>query len=239
MLQNLKFSVTFIDSLTKFHLSNPNQTIHSLGKSNTSLDSTSSNRLSKFSKKLPVPIHQRTGSTPETSSLNPLLFNHKKFSSSVDQRTIVGSSDHLRCESMSTPKKLSFDSFLSVDSKSPKRTSSDTSDKHSKRSNEKSIQKRSFDEIQISTPPVDKNFVLNTPETPNIVASPELLAELLKGSSEKILKEQTNSKKHQIRNSNNQLPSPVLNSLNNLVSIVMKLTCVYVNSFGTDVVTLR
>jgi hypothetical protein len=126
---------------------------------------------------------------------------------------------------MSTPKKLSFDSFLSVvDQKSPKRTSSDTTDKHSKRSNEKSIQKRSFDEIQISTPPVDKKYVLNTPETPNIVASPELLAELLKGSSEKILTDQTQSKKHQIRNSNNQLPSPVLNSLNNLVSSAMKHT---------------
>lgn len=178
------------------------------------------NRVTKFTKRLPIPIHQRTGSTPETTSLNPLPYNHKKFSSGVDQRTIVGSSDHLQCESMSTPKKLSFDSFLSVDQKSPKRTTSDTTDKHWKKNNEKLIQKRSFDEIQIPTPPLDKKFVLNTPDTPNIVATPELLAELLKGSSEKILTDQTQSKKHQIRNSNNQLPSPVLNSLNNLVSIV-------------------
>lgn len=135
----------------------------------------------------------------------------------------MGSTDHLQCESASTPKKLSFDSFLSVDQKSPKRTSSDSSDKHSKRSNEKPTQKRSFDEIRITAMPIDKKFILNTPETPqNIVATPELLAELLKGSSEKILTDQTQNKKHQIRsnnNNNNTLPSSVLNSLNNLVSI--------------------
>lgn len=136
----------------------------------------------------------------------------------MDHRAIVGSTDHLQCEIASTPKKLSFDSFLSVDQKSPKRTSSDsTSDKHPKRSAEKAMQKRSFDEIRITAMPIDKKFILNTPETPNIVATPELLAELLKGSSEKLLNDQTQSKKHQ-RSNNNQLPSPVVNSLNNLVS---------------------
>lgn len=164
-----------------------------------------------------MPFHQRAGSSPETPSLDALPFSHKKYSSSVENRAIVGSTDHLQCEIASTPKKLSFDSFLSVDQKSPKRTSSDSSDKHSKRSSEKSMQKRSFDEIRITAMPVDKKFILNTPDTPNIVATPELLAELLKGSSEKLLNDQTQSKKHQ-RSNNNQLPSPVVNSLNNLVS---------------------
>ena len=86
------------------------------------------------------------------------------------------------------------------------------------------MQKRSFDEIRISATPIDKKFILNTPETPqNIVATPELLAELLKGSSEKILTDQTHNKKHQIRNNNSQLPSPVVNSLNNLVSKIIKI----------------
>lgn len=167
-----------------------------------------------------MPFHHRSGSSPETQSIESHPFSHKKYSSTIDQRTIVGSTDHLQCENASTPKKLSFDSFLSVDQKSPKRTSSDSSDKHTKRSNEKALQKRSFDEIRITGTPVDKKFILNTPETPqNIVASPELLAELLKGSSEKLLNDQTQNKKHQIRNNNNsQLPSPVVNSLNNLVS---------------------
>lgn len=178
------------------------------------------NRRPYFKKGFPIPFHQRAGSSPETQSMDSHPFSHKKYSSSIDQRAIVGSTDHLQCENASTPKKLSFDSFLSVDPKSPKRASSD-SDKHSKRSNEKPMQKRSFDEIRINATPIDKKFILHTPETPqNIVASPELLAELLKGSSEKLLNDQTQSKKHQIRSNNNnsQLPSPVVNSLNNLVS---------------------
>lgn len=176
------------------------------------------NRVANFKRGLPVPFHQRAGSSPETPSLDALPYSHKKYSSSVEHRAIVGSTDHLQCEIASTPKKLSFDSFLSVDQKSPKRTSSDsTSDKHPKRSAEKAMQKRSFDEIRITAMPIDKKFILNTPETPNIVATPELLAELLKGSSEKLLNDQTQSKKHQ-RSNNNQLPSPVVNSLNNLVS---------------------
>jgi hypothetical protein len=179
-------------------------------------------------------MHQRADSSPvpliETPSPDPIQYNHKKYPSSVDQR-IVDSNDHLSISGGST-KKLSLDSHLSVDQKSPKRTSSDISDKHSKKNYcEKLIQKRSFDEIRISASPSEKSYVLNTPETPqppvvntkNMTATPELLAELLKGSSEKLLNDQ-NSKKHQMRNSSNAsnsssgLPMAVLNSLNNMVS---------------------
>lgn len=151
--------------------------------------------------------------------------NHKRYPSSVDQR-VVDAPD--RFSFKSDNKKLSLDSNLSVE-KSPKRTSSDTSDKHSKKNfnNEKLTSKRSLDEIRIPTTPVDKAFVLNTPETPktpNMTATPELLAALLKGSSEKLLNEQNHSKKHQSRNSSSNnsmsLPTAVLNSLNSLVSLI-------------------
>lgn len=188
-------------------------------------------------------MHQRAGSSPvpmiETPSPDPLPINHKKYPSSVDHR-MVDSNDHLsfKSDSSTSTKKLSLDSHLSVDQKSPKRTSSDISDKHYKKNygdkmsmTSTPVQKRSFDEIRVSTTLSDKSYVLNTPETPkNMAATPELLAELLKGSSEKILNEQTTqNKKHQMRNSGSNssntssgmggLPLAVLNSLNNLVSV--------------------
>lgn len=179
---------------------------------------------------LPVPIHQRAGSSPvpliETPSPDPLPLHHKKYPSSIDQR-VTDSAENLPFKPDGATKKLSLDSHLSVDQKSPKRASSDISDKHSKKNyNDKFIQKRNFDELRVSTTPSEKNFVLNTPETPkNMAATPELLAELLKGSSEKILTDQTSqNKKHQqqMRNSGGSnssgLPLAVLNSLNNLVS---------------------
>lgn len=204
--------------------------VHSVKKSNCSLDSTGSrgsgffSRVSKSRKSggsLPVPMHQRTVSSPvpliETTSADALPINHKRYPSSVDQRSIEAT-DRL-CFKHDN-KKLSLDSTLS-----PKRTSSDTSDKHSKKNfvNEKLISKRSLDEIRIPTPSLEKQFVLNTPETPkNMTASPELLAELLRGSSEKLLNEQNKNKKNQSRsNSSNNgmtLPTALLNSLNSLVS---------------------
>lgn len=205
-------------------------------KSNCSLDSTGSRGSGFFSRvgksrksggSLPVPMHQRTVSSPvpliETTCPDAMPINHKKYPSSVDHRTsVTDTSDRLSFKH--DTKKLSLDSHLSVE-KSPKRTSSDTSDKHSKKNfhNEKLLAKRSLDEIRMPTSPADKHFILNTPETPkNMAATPELLAELLKGSSEKLLNEQNHSKKHQNRNNSNSngmsLPTAVLNSLNSLVS---------------------
>lgn len=160
----------------------------SLKKSNCSLDSTSSRGSGFFSRvtksrknhtnsSLPLPTHQRTVSSPvPTSGDSVISSSHRRFPSSIDH-------DKERVLLRNDSKKLSFDSHLSVD-KSPKRTSSDTSDKHSKKSHshEKLATKRSLDEIRMPTSPSDRTFVLHTPETPkSINASPELLAELLKG----------------------------------------------------------
>lgn len=172
-------------------------------------------------------MHQRTVSSPvpliETTSPDALPINHKRYPSSVDHR-VNDAPD--RFSFKHDNKKLSLDSHLSVE-KSPKRTSSDTSDKHSKKNfnNEKLVAKRSLDEIRIPTSPGVKNYVLNTPETPKaMTASPELLAELLKGSSEKLLNEQNHNKKHLNRNNSNSngstLPAAVLKSLNSLVSSI-------------------
>lgn len=187
-------------------------------------------------------MHQRAGSSPvpliETPSPDPLPINHKKYPSNIDQRIV--DSDHLSLRSEGVPKKLSLDSHLSVDQKSPKRASSDISDKHSKKNySDKFIQKRNYDELRVSTTPSEKSFVLNTPETPkNMAATPELLAELLKGSSEKILTDQTSqNKKHQMRNSGSSnssgLPLAVLNSLNNLVSNIFVYFKVHTDEFFT------
>jgi hypothetical protein len=176
-------------------------------------------------------MHQRTVSSPvpliETTSPDALPINHKRYPSSVDHR-VTDTPDRLSSFKHDS-KKLSLDSHLSVE-KSPKRTSSDTSDKHSKKnfSNEKLLTKRSLDEIRIPTSPADKAFILNTPDTPKtMTATPELLAELLKGSSEKLLNEQNHTKKHQNRNNTNSngmsLPTAVLNSLNSLVSLLLPL----------------
>lgn len=166
-------------------------------------------------------MHQRTVSSPvpliETTSADSLPINHKRYPSSIDQRS-VDTTDRLTFKH--DTKKLSLDSHLS-----PKRTSSDTSDKHSKKNfqNEKLVAKRSLDEIRMPTSPADKQFVLNTPETPkNMAATPELLAELLKGSSEKLLNEQNHTKKHQNRNSGSSngmlLPKAVAKALDSMVS---------------------
>lgn len=119
----------------------------------------------------------------ETTSPDAVTPSHRRFPNSIDHHSI---SESERVSFKNDSKKLSLDSHLSVD-KSPKRTSSDTSDKHSKKnhSHEKLVAKRSLDEIRMPTTTAsDKAFLLHTPETPkNVNASPELLAELLKGKS--------------------------------------------------------
>lgn len=124
-----------------------------------------------------VPIHARTLSSPVKLISNfdsTVHHHHKRYPSSVDQS---GSENHFKND-----KKLSLDSYLT------NRCASD----------EKSNIKRSLDEIQLpSQDSLNRNFVLNTPETPNTRSSGELLlAQLLKGSSEKLLNEQNlNNKK--------------------------------------------
>ena len=202
-------------------------------KSNCSLDEShggffSRNKTRKSGGNLPVPMHQRTVSSPvpliETTSPDALPIHHKKYPSNVDQRV----SENLeRISFKQDLKKLSLDSCL-LSEKSPKRTSSDISDKHSKKNpfnSDKIHQKRSLDEMRLSSQnssqtASENSFILMTPETPvpkSITATPELLAELLKGSSEKQVNENQN-KKHQhqhsiISSTGIALPTAVLKCL--------------------------
>jgi hypothetical protein len=200
-----------------------NNSSQSFDDSNTQ-PSNSTTKLNNKSRKsnahLPVPMHTRTASSPSqlvvvsNQDLPPITHNHKRYPSSVDQRSI----EFDKNVKNDITKKLSLDSNSD---KSPKRTTSDTSDKHSKRSSSgASDKKRSLDEIRLSTrtttTPSERSFVLNTPETPKtaLAATPELLAELLKGSSEKLVNEQLQVSQSNISLSSSQaLPTAVLKCL--------------------------
>lgn len=124
---------------------------------------------------LPVPTHVRT-----TSSPCQLLEIKDRPLSTAEEKT---------------HKKLSLDC-------SPKRTASDTSDKSKRSSSSASdkSQRNRYDEAHFnSRTPSERSFVVHTPETPKCgpVATPELLAELLKGSSEKLTAEQHQSNTNQ------------------------------------------
>lgn len=188
----------------------------------------SRNKARKSGGNLPVPMHQRTVSSPvpliETTSPDALPIHHKKYPSSIDQRV---TENHERISFKQDLKKLSLDSCL-LSEKSPKRTSSDISDKHSKKNSfnsDKIHQKRSLDEMRLSSQnssqtASENSFILMTPETPtpkSMAATPELLAELLKGSSEKQVNENQNRKhQHQhsiISSTGIALPTAVLKCL--------------------------
>lgn len=144
-------------------------------------NSVKSQKPRKASANLPVPCHTRAASTPsqtEMTTPEPIIAHHRRYPS-IDQFN-------------DKTKKLSLDSNLDKS----KRASSEVHDKNPKRNSsgasEKSFQKRSFDEIrlsQVSRTPSDRSV-----ETPKggggILPTPELLAELLKGSSERLAAEQ-------------------------------------------------
>lgn len=130
---------------------------------------------------------QHKNSSNNTSSLLPAP-SHARTASSPAQLLDVSaySSRSLRTDSLDVQQ--SHKPFSNIDS--PKRTSSDTSDKYSKRSlsnaSDKS-QRRGTDDGRSSRTPSERSFILHTPDTPKgVSATPELLAELLKGSSEKL-----------------------------------------------------
>ena len=210
----------------------------------------SRNKTRKSGGNLPVPMHQRTVSSPvpliETTSPDALPIHHKKYPSSIDQRV---SENHERISFKQDLKKLSLDSCL-LSEKSPKRTSSDISDKHSKKNNfnaDKTHQKRSLDEMRLSSQnssqtASENSFILMTPETPvpkSIAATPELLAELLKGSSEKQVNENQNKKHHHqhsiISSTGIALPTAVLKCLvcqkkkkNTLYLLLLKKSIIFI-----------
>lgn len=141
-------------------------------------NSTKSQKPRKASANLPVPCHTRAASTPSQTDLStpePIVAHHRRYPS-IDQFN-------------DKTKKLSLDSNLDKS----KRASSEILDKNPKRNSsgasEKSFQKRSFDEIrlsQVSRTPSERSVE----KSGNILPTPELLAELLKGSSERLATEQ-------------------------------------------------
>jgi hypothetical protein len=164
---------------------------------------------------LPIPSHARTASSPSklfelgTTELPSIV--HKKHASSIEHQKSTDSDRSDKSGGKLETKKLSFDSHVS--DKSAKRTMSECSGLRQAIINEK-MQKRSLDEMRLSTrTPSTRSFVLNTPETPkgNIVATPELLAELLKGSSEKLVNEERQG--NNSSDASTALPTAVLKCL--------------------------
>ena len=170
---------------------------------------------SKASSYLPIPSHTRAASTPvqTESTRSDLVAHHRRFPSSVDTSTKQITSDPgFRKDS----KKFSLDSSRAEDRLS-KRASSETNDKLSKRNSsspaavsllasptEKVQHKRSLDEMKLS-----QNHRGQQSKS-HLKATPELLAELLKGSSEKMV---TAEQRHKSHHSSNALPSAVLRCL--------------------------
>uniref|UniRef100_A0A182XX47 Uncharacterized protein n=1 Tax=Anopheles stephensi TaxID=30069 RepID=A0A182XX47_ANOST len=193
----------------------------------------------KTSANLPVPTHVRTASSP--SKLSDSSSSHsaspsKRYLCNIEQR----STDSDKSEKSTSGggggklenKKFSLDSHLT--DKSLKRGGSDVHEKPNKQrsgssASDKQQQKRSLDEVRLSQnsrTPSERSFtLLNTPDTPKgLAASPELLAELLKGSSEKLVTEQlTGSGGNSGANASNALPSAVLNCLDTRTHVVVEL----------------
>ncbi|XP_055643721.1 uncharacterized protein LOC129779951 [Toxorhynchites rutilus septentrionalis] len=186
----------------------------------------------KASANLPLPSHTRTASSPSKLAElgvpdGALAGNGKRLLGNIDQRsTDSDKSDRSSCKH--DVKKLSLDSHISEKThdkassdnhdKQCKRNSSGTSDKHPK---------RSLDDTRYSSKstrtPSERSFVLNTPDTPKtLVASPELLAELLKGSSEKLVTEQLTDSSSP-NNASNALPTAVLKCLDTRTHVVVEL----------------
>uniref|UniRef100_A0A182Q6G1 DH domain-containing protein n=1 Tax=Anopheles farauti TaxID=69004 RepID=A0A182Q6G1_9DIPT len=193
----------------------------------------------KTSANLPVPTHVRTASSP--SKLSDSSGSHsaspsKRYLCNIEQRStdsdkseksnVGGGGGKLEC------KKFSLDSHHLAD-KTLKRGNSEVHEKPSKQRSGSSAsekqQKRSLEEVRLSQnsrTPSERSFtLLNTPDTPKgLAASPELLAELLKGSSEKLITEQlTGGGGNGAGNASNALPSAVLNCLDTRTHVVVEL----------------
>uniref|UniRef100_A0A182SUZ5 Uncharacterized protein n=1 Tax=Anopheles maculatus TaxID=74869 RepID=A0A182SUZ5_9DIPT len=223
-----------LEELTRNEGHSPNHSVpRNRGAGSQSMDETNDRHAAKAGSKprktsanLPVPTHVRTASSP--SKLSDSSSSHsaspsKRYLCNIEQR----STDSDKSEKSTAGgsklenKKFSLDSHLT--DKSLKRGGSDVHEKPNKQRSGSSAsdkqQKRSLDEVRLSQnsrTPSERSFtLLNTPDTPKgLAASPELLAELLKGSSEKLVTEQlTGSGGNGGGNASNALPSAVLNCL--------------------------
>lgn len=135
---------------------------------------------------LPIPCHVRAASTPSSidkiPSTEQLVTHHRRYPSSIEPFTTRDNEKRL------SDKKLSLDS--SSDKIMKGSSQCDLSSKRNSGSSDK--HRRGFEECHrlstsSRTPSERSILTLNTPDTPklNILPTPELLAELLKGSSER------------------------------------------------------
>lgn len=194
------------------------------GTSSQSMDETNDRHSGKLLKprkasaNLPLPCHTRTASSPsklaELGVESPPSGSSKRHLGHIEQRSTDSDKSEISPCKLET-KKFSLDSHLSdkaanrIDhhEKHSKRSSSGSSDKH---------QKRSLDDTrysQASRTPSERSFAISTPDAPKgLVASPGLLAELLKGSSEKLVTEQLTGGASP-NSASNALPTAVLKCL--------------------------
>lgn len=160
---------------------------------------------------LPVPCHQRASSTPvhmETTAKEPLHSNHRRFPSCIDSTT------DLKKEF----KKMSLDSsVLKEPLRSPKKCTSLETNINAKRPS-KEESKSQF------TVHRKDDASSNT-----LKATPELLAQLLKGSSEKLVAEQFERKLHQHPGESITLPTALLKCLVSYFACMSRLHLVFFN----------
>lgn len=157
---------------------------------------------------LPIPYHVRASSTPIQSDSYSKEVSHKRFPSYVDTSTV----NELKKEQ----KKMSLDNINL--SKSQENFGKDA--KKLSGTCEK-LQKHSLDEgrLMLSSDSGDKKkYILETTNT--IQATPQLLAELLKGSSERLVSEQLQSNQ---RITSSSLPTAVLKCLVSTNTVITRL----------------
>lgn len=172
---------------------------------------------------LPIPKHARAASTPvhiEKQTTIDLKPQHRRFPSCVESTPRHNTSDPGLRED--APKKFSLDHFAPRhDDRDAKRASSEVKELTTSKRNTSSpaaisllnftnekLQKLNFDELNRKTSSQSKHKT-------SLKATPELLAELLKGSSEKMVTcEQTKkSNNRSIGDHSNTLPTAVLKFL--------------------------
>lgn len=158
---------------------------------------------------LPIPYHVRASSTPIQSDSYAKEVSHKRFPSYVDTSTVN--------ELKKDQKKMSLDNLSKSHENFGKdsKKSSGTGDK---------LQKHSLDEGRLMPSTESGNKKKYVSDTPNTIqATPQLLAELLKGSSERLVSEQLQSNQ---RITSSSLPTAVLKCLVSLCDL-----CVQIYSF--------
>lgn len=207
----------FFSRFFHFSLNNLSPTVRNSGRNGNcslSFDDTNSQHLKtatnqksrKSSAHLPVPCHIRAASTPsqiDTTTKDQLISHHKRYPSSIEPFTLNKEHSH---EKLECTKKLSLDSNLTKRTSSVDMSPTSTSTTQSKRnSSGATIDSRRLSS-GVSRTPSERSVVSHTTTTsdlspvtpvssthnkgPSLLPTQELLAELLKGSSERLATEQ-------------------------------------------------